>query len=89
MMNPVAFYFAKKVVERNVLSTGDFLLNSGTKSKFYYDFSRFSDSKGLIELGFVCYCLLLFHYSDSVFLGSFCIFVNSTSATLSTSIWSF
>jgi len=54
MSNPsLSQYLAKKIVERDVLSIGEFQLNSGTTSKFFYDFSKFSDSKGLVELGFV------------------------------------
>ncbi len=46
-------YLAKRIIERDVLQIGEFYLNSGKFSKFFYDFSKFSDSKGLNELGFV------------------------------------
>lgn len=52
MNNSVAPYFTRKMVERNVLNIGEFVMNSGLKSIFYYDFSHFNDSKGLIALGF-------------------------------------
>lgn len=47
-------YLLTKIKERGVLTQGgDFQLNSGVHSSFYFDFSKFSDSKGLTELGFI------------------------------------
>lgn len=47
-------YLLTKIKERGVLiKDGDFRLNSGEHSSFYFDFSKFSDSKGLTELGFI------------------------------------
>lgn len=56
MFPTVSNYLATKIIERNVLSTGkEFQLNSGELSSFYYDFGKFSDSLGLVELGFSFY----------------------------------
>jgi len=50
----VSNYLKTKINDRNVLlKEGNFVLNSGEISPFYFDFSKFSDSEGLVELGFV------------------------------------
>lgn len=46
-------YLFGKIVKRNVLKVGQFKLNQGTESNYYYDFSEFADSLGTTELGFV------------------------------------
>lgn len=40
-------------LKQNVLSQGDFALNSGQHSDYYYNFGQFNDSKALTELGFI------------------------------------
>ena len=56
MLPSVSNYLATKILERKVLSTGkEYKLNSGEMSSFYYDFGKFSDSQGLVELGFSFY----------------------------------
>jgi orotate phosphoribosyltransferase len=46
-------YLFGKIVKRNVLKVGNFQLNQGTESNYYYDFSEFADSSGITELGFI------------------------------------
>lgn len=46
-------YLFGKIVKRNVLKVGNFQLNQGTESNYYYDFSGFADSLGITELGFI------------------------------------
>lgn len=49
----VKVYLARQIQQREVLKKGEFKLNSEILSDYYYDFSRFNDAKGLIDLGFV------------------------------------
>lgn len=51
-LSSMSRYLAKKIIERGVFTIGEFQLNSGNISKYFYDFSKFYDSKGLDELGF-------------------------------------
>lgn len=54
-------YLTKKIIERQVLSLGNFVLNSGQVSQYYYNFGKFSDSLGLKELGFAFHEAIKFY----------------------------
>ena len=53
MTSNVKAFLKIKILERNVIQLGDYLLNSGEKSNVYFNFGKFNDSKALTELGFI------------------------------------
>lgn len=58
MNNQIEHFFITKILDNNVFCLGDFQLNSGVKSKFYYNFSKMSNAKSLFDLGFVIVSIL-------------------------------
>ena len=46
-------YLFNKIMKRAVLKEGLFKLNIGEQSKYYYDFSAFTNPSGIHELGFI------------------------------------
>ena len=71
MLTTTSTYLATKILERKVLTTGkEFKLNSGELSSFYYDFGKFSDSLGLVELGFSYYrAIIEFKINFDIIIG--------------------
>lgn len=49
----VKAYLVKQIKDFDALRCGEFKLNSEVISNYYYDFSRFNTSLGLVALGFV------------------------------------
>lgn len=49
----VSQYFIKKMLDYGVLEFGQYQLNSGLISDYYFNFSKFNSSRGLNDLGFV------------------------------------
>lgn len=56
MKSTVEHYLATKILDRGVYSKDKiYVLNGGGQSSYYYKFNEFSNSSGLVELGFSYY----------------------------------
>ena len=51
----VKSYFIKQLIEHHVLKEGNFLLSSGQRSCYYYDFNQFNTGLALNNIGFAYY----------------------------------